>query len=67
MLRHNVVGQKNPTQLTLRILTMDINRKLDKKICTWLFVKAEVTEAGKFLDRDKFLKTLNGDLTTEDF
>ena len=46
MLRHNVVDQKNPTQLTLRILTMDINRKIDKKICTWLFVKAEVTEAG---------------------
>ena len=48
MLRHNVVGQKNPTQLTMtmRILTMDINRKLDKKICTQLFVKAEVTEAG---------------------
>ena len=46
MLRHNVVGQKNPTQVTIRILTMDINRKLDKKICTWLFAKAEVTEAG---------------------
>ena len=46
MLRHNVVGQKNPTQLTLRILTKNINRKLYKKVCTWLFVKAEVTEAG---------------------
>ena len=29
---------------------------------------AEDAEAdGKFLDLDKFLKTLNGDLTTEDF